>query len=884
MTSGSKYCVELSRLNSDIKAGGKAESLYSLAKNNIPVPQSIVITTRAFEDYSKQANPAIRHIVANLDHDIASISKACNRIRAILLEMGIHESIWPSVYRSIADRFGDTELIFRSSALGEDSEHHSFAGQLDSIVIRRDESFEKSCHEALLNVWISYWGLRSITYQINRGSILGGLAVIVQPYIRGKLSGVLFTQPPVPVRRSNGESPMILETVHGEGDKLVSGRSDPDRYYIYSKAGHVTLEPSDERLKARLNSIETLINISGNIVKTTGTHQDIEWTIDSQNRLCILQARYITSGRKKIIGDKQNIHVWSSANVNENYPEALTPFLMSFAKEGYYYYFHNLSRMLGLSRRLQKALQPAFRTIIDFHNNRMYYNLTNIYQCLSASPFPHLAKEYWDRFIGIYDLEIEDLSEQMLTRNGCGRIVDSIRIGLASLKNILLLPLHVRSFENYIERHISSCHKKNDGHSIEGHKNDLKRFIDIRFHRWKQASLADALAMFGYGFLRSAIEYFSPNRSKEIHHLLVGISNLVSHESQQWLWELSQMIKNQGDLHTLFLNNSSSDVLKALPADRRFEVFYRSFEDYQKKWGCRISGELLLTRPDYGEAPEGLIQLLRGYLEQQISSPAEQVEIQALKRKRLSREIIEHGRSRFRITSFFPNVIVCLTIFLAHQGIRYRERVRYKQSRLYNQCRRSLLSLGAILQDRDVIENSEDILFLKYQEIESLSVCHLPFPLKEVVRRRRDRYNLCSQTSPPETFTLDAGQYFSFDKHEDLGKVTVGHNQVSYGLSACEGRVRGRIRVLEDISLIERIQKGDILVTRQTDPGWAPAFPLIAGLILERGGMLSHGAIIAREYGIPAIVGLKEATTVFEDGEIVLLDADQCAVYREQAL
>ena len=138
----------------------------------------------------------------------------------------------------------------------------------------------------------------------------------------------------------------------------------------------------------------------------------------------------------------------------------------------------------------------------------------------------------------------------------------------------------------------------------------------------------------------------------------------------------------------------------------------------------------------------------------------------------------------------------------------------------------------------------------------------------------------------PESFCLPEGVYYSFEKQSPVktGIDPEIKKSILLGYSACEGRVKGRVKILNDISSIGMIRKGDILVTRQTDPGWAPAFPIITGLILERGGMLSHGAIIAREYGIPTLVGVKDATTRLKDGQYVLLDADRSAIFPEETI
>ena len=238
------------------------------------------------------------------------------------------------------------------------------------------------------------------------------------------------------------------------------------------------------------------------------------------------------------------------------------------------------------------------------------------------------------------------------------------------------------------------------------------------------------------------------------------------------------------------------------------------------------------------------------------------------------------------LAGLFRKMVIRFSLFLAHQGIRYRERVRLKQAGLYNQCRHSLLALGRVLHEQGLIQSSEDVLFLRYPEIEHVSACHAPPLIREIIRQRKDEYAEDMKASLPESFQLPAGMHYSLERQEsaETDPAPEMERRVLSGYSACEGRVVGRIRILKDISSIGMIESGDILVTRQTDPGWAPAFPLISGLILERGGMLSHGAIIAREYGIPALVCVKDATSILTNGERVLLDADRSAVFRKEPI
>lgn len=876
----------LEKRESDV-IGEKALSLYHMAKKSIPIPQTLVIGTDAFSIFS-------RDIIKGADNGDADLSTAsgidryCTHLSEAIKKKQIDGSLFDEIYGAVKREFGDAELIFRSSALGEDSRENSFAGQLDSIATDNAKSHREACRDALLKCWASFWGTRSVGYQLNRDALLGGMSVMVQPYINSALSGVLFTSHPVSAGLKDRGDAILLECIPGRGEELVSGKRDPHRFLLYPHEKDLEvlqIGPGGDGtsfLETWKPGIEALVKIARRIAHDTGRSQDIEWTIDISGQLYILQSRPVTT---QALRNDRSV-VWSNVNVNENFPEALTPFLMSFARKGYYHYFRNLAVLLGISPGIRERLEPDFANSIGFHRSRMYYNLTSIYRCLSAFPLPDLAKRYWDSFIGIYDLPYEDIPETLLPASKMLRCAYLGKILIRAFVLILHLPYYVRRFEDRIDRHIRMCSENQKQCTVRGHKKDIERFIDIRMHRWKDPSLADALAMFGYGLLQSCIGRYAPSRSGNIHLLLIGISDLASHGSQQALWEITQLIRGNPRLTGLFSGNAALEVLSALENDEGDIAFHAALKRYQDQWGYRISGELLLTKPGYDEVPEKLVELLKGYLNASLPSPEEQVRIQTARRREATQQVMKcMENSSGILKASFCKTITRLSIVLAQQGIKYRERVRLKQARLYNQCRRSLLGLGSLFKKDGLVKDREDALFLAFSEIKHLSSCHTPGITQELVRRRRARYEKDGKTTVPDAFCLPDGQDYSPEQQrpvwfEDDAEMS---DSILTGYSACEGKVIGRVRILPDISSIGMIQRGDILVTRQTDPGWAPAFPLISGLILERGGMLSHGAIVAREYGIPTLVGVTDATTRLIDGQLVLLDADRSAIFSREA-
>ena len=229
----------------------------------------------------------------------------------------------------------------------------------------------------------------------------------------------------------------------------------------------------------------------------------------------------------------------------------------------------------------------------------------------------------------------------------------------------------------------------------------------------------------------------------------------------------------------------------------------------------------------------------------------------------------------------FPLALVHMAILnvlirLASKGIAARERVRLKQALLYFKLKQVVEKTGAEFRKKGLIENENDIFFLRYQEIaENLSSSDmLSGNMKERIGQRQQEFSKSSQLKYPDDFSSAMDDYPLPNEVFSDKAVTTADGTVLLGLSVCGGKVNGKAKVLTSVLEASKLERGDILVTRQTDPGWVVVFPLISGLIVERGGMLSHGAIVSREFGIPAIVGVEDATTKIKDGDQLLLNAD----------
>lgn len=887
------------------RAGGKAESLARVAAIGLPVPDFTVIDTTVFDrflaagDLRAQIETRIGPSVAAIDTaDPSGIRRAAADAQAMVMAAPLPVDVRDDIARACASvgskagvRAGDL-LAVRSSAVGEDGATASFAGQLDTVlgVPAHDHA---ALEHATRVCWASRWSDRALAYQAGRSVALSSVAVLVQRQVDAVVSGVLFSAEPVMVGQADTGAPaMLLEFGAGLGDALVSGRIDPGRLRIDRETLAVTTLQALPDEAARLEVeraltpavLRELATAAQRLEEAFRGPQDVEWAVDRSGRLWILQSRPITTARPKTL--------WSNANVNENFPDPISPLLYSIASSGYTHYFQNLGRAFGVSRQRLEAMRRPLDGIIGVHGGRMYYNLTNIHAVLRMAPGGRLLTRAFNQFVGA-QAEAESPDGAASWSDPRGRVAEAAELGrIAAFTGwqYAWLGRRVRAFERQADAFAARTHPDRLAtRSLPALVDDLAAFMDIRCHRWKNASLADAAAMVSYAMLQRSLK--AAGADANVHtRLLCALPGVPSAAPALRLWDLSRAIRADERLRSLFASAQPAEILESLAHDTTCDAFAQDFRRYLDDWGFRSTSELMLTTPSLQESPEPAIALLKHYALTGGEAPADAIARQASERiretRRLLRRLVWHAPHRA------VNVWRWLT--WTQRAVAYRERARLKQALLYQRCRRIALAIGDRLVSRGMLARRDDVFCLTWPEINELGSGRAMFPygVRELVAARRAQHDALAAMKPPDDFHLATGDYLAAEGSSTAAAapasadgraldVAAGpdHSALS-GTSACGGRVTARAAVLEDVTQADRLTRGDILVTRQTDPGWGPILGLVSGLVIERGGMLSHGAIIAREFGLPCVVGVAGATARIPHGAVVTVDGDRgtCAV------
>jgi rifampicin phosphotransferase len=871
-------------------AGGKAVNLARMMRLGISVPAGLVITDHVFQLFQDQGDLrsfAAKECAAVDSRRPETFAHAAQTIRQRVLASPIPANVWEAIVERLAELLAGVTLVVRSSALGEDGAQASFAGQLDSILHVDSES---ALHNAILTCWASYWSPRSLFYQHTRGVALAGMGVVLQVEVAARAAGVLFTRHPE-VNTSGGDD-MVIEYCAGQAEALVSGRVNPGRYLVSRHHGEARLiTKGDQDLTLADPRVRELVQIGLRLEHAFESPQDIEWCLDSEEHLEIVQSRPITTSVKRTPASHEasvseapsptdRLVRWSNANVNENFPEPICPLLYSIAADGYYQYFRNLGVAFGIRNRRIDAMEHALRHLIGVHSGRMYYNLTNLHAVLQQAPLGDLLTRYFNLFVGASSATPAEIGVRS------NRVVELLELGRMVLHagwQFLFLSRRVAQFEETVDRFADASIPEDLPAKTSTQLRDLLRdFLDIRCRRWKNASLADAAAMISYGTLERFLQREFPAQDMAALHntLLKGLRDIVSSKPAAALWRLSRLLRANECWRQAFETQAGPELLMAIRGESVWQPFRIEFEGFLNDWGFRCSGELMLTTPSFQEEPVRLLDILRAYVALEGDVPPAQLEDQQASRMTETEQVLQALKKR-KLGRWLPwprkSLVARILLSWTQRSIGFRERARLKQALLYSRCRRIALAIGA----RGFFEKSDDVFFLTHQELESLlsGVAMFPHQARELVALRRRAHADFTQMQPPDDFSTPEGSYLQTRYSPEQPAVSSADETCLTGVGACGGKATGRAALLQDVSEVGRLEQGDILIVRQTDPGWGPVFFLIKGLVMERGGMLSHGAILAREYGIPTVVGVPGATSRLRDVRNITVDGDHGSVH-----
>ena len=832
--------------------GGKAAQLAELSRiEGVRVPPGFCVSTDAFW-MAVAATPSLGDGIDELSRcnpdDRDALRTLCATIRgqieAALLPTGLGES----VTRLIAAGGEAAAWAVRSSATAEDLPAASFAGQYDTYL---NVIGVPAVLRHISRCWASLFSERAVMYRARTGvgHLAAGMAVIVQRLLDPQSAGVLFTADPVTSNRTVA----CVEAVFGLGEALVSGRIEPDTYRVRhstvistsigskpfavraaADGGTAEVPVPDCRRRQPVltdEQIVQLVELGRRIEARLGAPQDIEWCL-VDGLFHVVQSRPITTLFPIPAAADDEYHVYVSVGHGQMMTDAMRP--------------------LGISVWRHTALIPMHEA-----GGRLFVDVT----ARLASPTTRALT--LDVF-GRGDPLMRDALETVLSRDGAlPAAADAAPAGPPSATpppEIETDPSIVADLIAHSRASIDALRREIRGRSgtalidfIIGDFAELKRILsDPRSH---QAIMAGMTAL---QWLNEQLETWLGEKGAG-DTLMQSVPGNVTSEMGRALLDVADTIRGHPEVVALLEHAGDDGFLDELTRAAGGLEAREAIRAFLETYGMRCVGEIDITRPRWSEHPLALVPLILGNVRNFEPGAAQRQFEQGLreagKRERdLLRRLRAQPGGAGKATET-KRMIDRLRTFIG-----YREYPKYAIVSRHFVYKRALLEEADRLVRRGVLRDREDIFFLSLEELGDVSrTGRLD---EKLIALRREEFVSQHALRPPRVLTSEGEALEGAYQRAD---VPAG---VLAGVAVSAGVVEGRARVVHDIAQADLVP-GDILVTVSTDRSWSPAFVAISGIVTEVGGLMTHGAVIAREYGVPAVVGVAQATRLIRDGQAI---------------
>ncbi len=772
----------------------------------------------------------------------------------------------------------------RSSATAEDLPDLSFAGQQDTYlnILGVDELLK-----AVINCWSSLWTARAIGYRMRNHIPQNevALAVVVQAMIQSDVSGVLFTANPLTGLLSES----VIDATFGLGEALVSGQVEPDHYVVdmlnrkivekklgakkistrgVSSGGVETIaEDASERQALSDDEILQLASLGDQVQKEYGSPQDIEWAF-ADGKLYLLQARAITSLYPAPEVSFDPLKVWFSFGAVQGLLQPITPLgqdsirLVLAGAAGLFGFnlnHENIDFMSVAGERLWVQLDGVVRNPIGA---RAYQTLLPFVEPSSAKIMTQLANDP--------RLKAGGGTVKLST---IGRILRFLLPLLPRFAHTMHNPEKARDeFQGHLERLSGSAGISHEGDMYErlaecvvllrdkstilAFKYVMPRFLPI---------FAPSVASLG---LLTRLAAQSSDGDHGIAPLVLevtrGLPRNVTTEMDLALWDTAKAIRADAASLESFTSSNAPTLARrylngSLPSAAQGAIVH-----FMDLYGMRAVGEIDLGQPRWRESPDPIIQTLQSYLK--ISddfAPDILFERGAQQAEEAIGTLAESARSQSG--GWLKEKLVRAAARRVRALMGAREAPKFYAIRVMGVVRAELLAIGEEFAKAGIIQNRDDLVFLHIRELDALAH-HDERDWKALIAERRNRYAREANRKQIPRILVSDGRAF----YDGLGAETDSGDIIT-GSPVSPGVVEGNVHIVFDPHKTQ-LAPGEILVCPGTDPAWTPLFMAAGGLITEVGGMMTHGSVVAREYGIPAVVGVHQATTRLKDGQRIRLD------------
>lgn len=749
---------------------------------------------------------------------------------------------------------GKGPYAVRSSGRAEDGTDHSHAGQFDTLLnVAADDVIK-----AAAQVWASGFSDTVTTYlAATSGGTNEAPAIIVQRMIDARAAGVAFSADPVTGLRGH----VVISAIAGLGEALVSGEADGEDWLI-GPDGQVITAPATEVLN-REQALQ-IAALARRAEAAFGGPQDIEWAIDVAG-LHILQTRPITTKLKPPPQPDNAITIFDNSNIVESYPGMVSPLTYSFAVHVYARVYRAFVDLLGVPQSTIDANAAVFGNMLGRVDGRVYYNLVNWYRALALLPGFSLNRAYMETMMGVSEPLPAEVTAAIgpPPAKGLAKVAEYgrvARVAAGLIWQAIRLPAMRRGFYARLNAALGGdldlAAAGPTALAVE-----YRTIESTLLDRWDAPLINDFLCMIAFGASRNLMQKWLGEAGLQLHNdVMIGQGDIVSAEPAKRLAVMGRMVRESGLTEDLAANpaigtlNNNPEIISEVDA-------------YLSKFGDRCTEELKLESIPLTDDPTALLLAVAAH-----AAKGETPDHAAPDpdwgmlfaghpvRRRVARWVIAWTKAR----------------------VRDRENLRFERTRIFGHARRVFLALGREFAARGLINDDRDIFLLTKDEVlGAVEGFGLSPDLKALIalRQAEDQASV-ARPDPPERIAIRGPAIAPTLTEESAPKTSSDMIQTGTGCAA--GVVSAKARVIRD-PRTESLAPGDILVARHTDPGWIAVFSQASAIVVERGSLLSHSAIVARELGIPCVVGLKNATHWIKDGQRITVDGAKGTVEKHDA-
>jgi pyruvate,water dikinase len=813
-----------------MSSGGKGDALRKLARAGFRVPRFVVIDSSHFVSFLASREVPIAALLRSGRSPLEVAASVEEHLRTCATPSASEAAIGESLARAWSDWDGRRRFAVRSSALGEDGKEQSFAGQYDTFL---GVAGKKEILERIRLCWCSKFSARAIEYASTHGlDPLGPMAVIVQEMVRSDVSGVMFTANPVALEPEQ----FVISASRGLGEGVVSGSADCDEWVLDQPGGGGVLSErvSDGSRGSCLTrgQLSELFQLGEAVEKGAGfVPQDIEWAYEGKT-LFILQSRPITT----LDGVRKDLpkEVFDSSNIGESYIGVCTPLTLSFVQQNYQRLVEALLEDLGLGRRAIEESRAVTSRLVVPHEGHLYYRLDRWYALFDFLPGGSLLKPLFSSFIG---------SAGVAPAAARGGKFVGLFQGLAALRRLVLGYARRSSGQGRFEADYEALVREYAEERLDRLESSdelrraLKEFHDRLFPIWRAPTFNDLYSVVAYGLCKKLfLRLHRDKKETDLQQALKlgrGIEGLGPIEDMA---ALRSVLLRDPNVVEGFRSASVAEIVEEFRSGKlalRFPDADAAIRRFVKKWQYRGVDELKLEGASFAEAPGLIFENIRAELDlASKEGPAHGSDAnppgEAGSSSRVMRAVMDRTR----------------------EALSKREKYRIYRGEIFGITRSISMRAGRALAREGYLSDPSDVLYLEMSEL-------YPGPDRSgfaasAAARRAEHATYRGESVPQRFYRYGETLLVPLRRSARSGEGLVGEGCFSGEVEAEFLQFRPSIAI-EDC-------RGRILVLRNAEPGHVVYFRHLKGVVIERGSLLSHCVIAARELKIPVIIGVDGLT------------------------